>query len=30
MRNRWSTVAAALVGAFLLAVAALFALARSG
>ena len=30
MRNRWSTLAALLVGAFLLLVAALFALGRSG
>lgn len=30
MRNRWSTLAAALVGVFLLAVATLFALGRSG
>ena len=30
MRNRWSTLAAVLVGAFLLVVATLFALARRG
>jgi len=30
MRNRWSTLAAALVGAFILVVATLFALGRSG
>lgn len=30
MRNRWSTIAALLVGAFLLLVATLFALGRSG
>ena len=30
MRNRWSTLAAVLVGAFLLAVSVLFALGRSG
>jgi len=30
MRSRWSTLAAVLVGAFLLVVATLFALVRSG